>query len=90
MVTIEKLKRGDVVVKIGGSSAYVIDDAELSSIWYGVKYLWSNKVFHSEIHKHALDSDYLKVDFCKNPLNSDEVYAKLMPIARAFGKYGNG
>lgn len=87
---IEKFQRGDVVVKIGDSNAYVVDDAELSSIWYGVKYLWSNKVFHSEIHKYSLDSDYVKVDFCKNPLNSDEVYAKLIPIARAFGKTGNG
>ena len=86
---IEKLQRGDVVVKIGGSNAYVVDDADRSSIWYGVKYLWSNKVFHSEIHKCSLDSDYVKVDFCKNPLNSDEVYAKLMPIARSFGKCGN-
>ena len=82
-------RKGDVVVQIGGSNAYVVDDAELSSIWYGVKYLWSNKVFQGEIHKYSLDSDYVKVDFCKNHLNSDEVYAKLMPIARAFGKWGN-
>ena len=86
----DAFKEGDVVVKIGGSNAYVVDETKLSSIWYGVKYLWSNKVFHSEIHKYSLDSDYVKVDFCKNPLNSDEVYAKLVPIARAFGKTGNG
>ena len=84
-----EFKKGDVVVQIGGSSAYVIVDDELSSIWYSVKYLWSNKVFHSEIHKYSLDFDYVKADFCKNPFDDDSVYEKLMPIAKAFGKLGN-
>lgn len=82
-------KRGDVVVQIGGSNAYVIDGSYQTTMWYSVRYLWSNKVYHSDKSKYDLDSDYVKVDFCKNSRNSDEVYAKLMPIARAFGKWGN-
>ena len=82
-------KRGDVVVQIGGSNAYVICGSYRTGIWYSVQYLWLNKVFHSDVHSDTIDSDYVRVDFCKKPMNSDEVYAKLMPIARAFGKLGN-
>ena len=84
-----EFKKGDVVVQIGGSNAYVISGAYETTMWYSVEYLWSNKVYHTDKSKYDLDSDYVKVDFCKNPLNSDEAYAKLMPIARAFGKWGN-
>ena len=80
-------KRGDMVVQIGGKSAYVV--SRKHGIWYGVEYLWSNKVFHSDIHRYSIDSNYVKVDFCKNPRNSDEVYAKLIRIAKAFGRTAN-
>ena len=42
-----------------------------------------------QVHKTTIDSDYVKVDFCKNPFDDDSVYEKLMPIAKAFGKLGN-
>ena len=82
-------RKGDVVVQIGGSNAYVIDGAYDTTMWYSVQYLWSNKVYHSDKSKYDLDSDYVKVDFCKNPFDDDSVYEKLMPIAKAFGKLGN-
>ena len=84
-----EFKKGDVVVQIGGSNAYVIDGAYDTTMWYSVQYLWSNKVYHADKSKHDLDSDYVKVDFCKNPFDDDSVYEKLMPIAKAFGKWGN-
>jgi hypothetical protein len=85
----KEFRKGDVVVKIGDSNAYVICGSYRTSIWYSVQYLWSNRVFRSDVHIYTIDSDYVKVDFCKDPMNNDEVYAKLMPIARAFGKLGN-
>lgn len=84
-----EFKKGDVVVQIGGSNAYVIDGASDTTMWYSVQYLWSNKVYHADKSKYDLDSDYVKVDFCKNPFDDDSVYEKLMPIAKAFGKTGN-
>lgn len=84
-----EFKKGDVVVQIGGSNAYVIDGAYDTTMWYSVQYLWSNKVYHADKSKYDLDSDYVKVDFCKNPFDDDSVYEKLMPIAKAFGKLGN-
>ena len=82
-------KRGDVVVQIGGSNAYVIDGSYQTTIWYSAKYLWSNKIFHSDVNRRTIDSDYVKVDFCKRVFDDDSVYEKLMPIAKAFGKFGN-
>ena len=82
-------RKGDVVVQIGGSNAYVIDGSYRTTISYSVKYLWSNKIFHSDVNRHTIDSDYVKVDFCKRVFDDDSVYEKLMPIAKAFGKLGN-
>lgn len=85
----KEFRKGDVVVQIGGSNAYVIDGSYQTAIWYSAKYLWNGKVFHSNVHKTTIESDYVKVDFCKNPFDDDSVYQKLMPIAKAFGKWGN-
>lgn len=84
-----EFKKGDVVVQIGGSNAYVIDGSYQTTIWYSAKYLWYGKVFQTQVHKTTIDSDYVKVDFCRNPFDDDSVYEKLMPIAKAFGKLGN-
>lgn len=86
---IEKLQRGDVVVKIGSHNAYVIDGSCQTTDWYSASYLWYGKVFQIQVLKTTIDSDYVKVDFCKNPFDDDSVYEKLMPIAKAFGKRGN-
>ena len=84
-----EFKKGDVVVKIGSHNAYVISGAYDTAIWYSAKYLWSGKVFHTEVHKSTIDSEYVKVDFCKRVFDNDYVYWKLIPIAKAFGKLGN-
>lgn len=84
-----EFRKGDVVVQIGGSNAFVIDGAYETTMWYSVQYLWSNKVFHADKSKFDLDSDYVKVDFCKNPFDDKQVYAKLIRIEKAFEKYGN-
>lgn len=75
-------KRGDVVVQIGGSSAYVV--SRRHGIWYEVKYLWCDEVCESDVHYFSLDSLYVKVDFCKNASDDNVVHDKLMRIARAF------
>ena len=75
-------KRGDVVVQIGGSSAYVV--SRRHGIWYEVKYLWCDGVCRGEVHYFSLDSVYVKVDFCKNTSDDNAVHNKLMHIARAF------
>ena len=84
-----EFKKGDVVVQIGGSNAYVIDGSYQTTDWYSASYLWSGKLFQTQVHKTTIDSDYVKVDFCRNPFDDDSVYEKLMPIAKAFGKWGN-
>ena len=84
-----EFKKGDVVVQIGGSNAYVIDGSYQTTIWYSASYLWNGKVVQTQVHKTTIDSDYVKVDFCKRVFDDDSVYAKLMPIAKAFGKWGN-
>jgi len=78
-----EFKKGDVVVQIGGSNAYVIDGSYETAIWYSVKYLWSGKIFHAEVHKFTIDKDYVKVDFCKRVFDDDYVYWKLIPIVKA-------
>jgi hypothetical protein len=75
-------KRGDVVVQIGGSSAYVV--SRRHGIWYEVKYLWCDGVCRGEVHYFSLDSVYVKVDFCKNASDDNAVHDKLMHIAMAF------
>jgi hypothetical protein len=75
-------KRGDVVVQIGGKSAYVV--SQRHGIWYEVKYLWSGLVCKGAVHYFSLDSVYVKVDFCKNASDDNVVHDKLMRIARAF------
>ena len=75
-------KRGDVVVQIGGSSAYVV--SRRRGIWYEVKYLWCDEVCESDVHYFSLDPLYVKVDFCKNTSDVNVVRDKLMGIASAF------
>jgi hypothetical protein len=84
----DEFKKGDVVVRIGGSNAYVIDGAYQTTIWYSAQYLWNGKLFQTHVHRTTIDSDYVKVDFCRNPFDDKSVYEKLMPIAKAFGKWG--
>ena len=82
-----EFRKGDVVVQIGGKTAYVV--CRRHGIWYEVKYLWSNLVCKGDVHYFSLDSVYVKVDFCKNTSDDDSVYVKLMSIAKAFRKWGN-
>lgn len=83
-----EFRKGDVVVKIGSHNAYVIDGAYDTAIWYSAKYLWDGKVFHTQVHKTTIDSDYVKVDFCKRVFDDDYVYWKLIPIVKAWRKGG--
>ena len=81
-----EFKKGDVVVQIGGSNAYVIDGSYQTTIWYSAKYLWHGKVFQVQVHKTTIDSDYVKVDFCKNVFDDVRVYLKLADIEEALSK----
>lgn len=74
-------KKGDVVVQIGGKSAYVV--SRRHGIWYEVKYLWCDEVCRGEVHYFSLDSVYVKVDFCKNASDDNVVHDKLMRIVKA-------
>ena len=85
---IGNFKNGDVVVKIGGRTAYVVDGTRSNSIWYGVKYLWWDKVVEADIHRFSLDADYVRVDRCV-PSDDRDVHDKLIRIAKAFGRTGN-
>ena len=78
--------RGDVIVKIGGSSAYVVVKPVDDSIWYNLLYLYHGKVFRSYVHRESIDSDYVKIDYCKDPYDCDMVFKKLRQIACKFDK----
>lgn len=85
----DSFKKGDVVVRIGGSNAYVIDGSYQTTDWYSAQYMWNGKLVQTHVHKTTIDSDYVKVDFCRNPFDDGSVYEKLMPIAKAFEKWEN-
>ena len=84
MKTMSEFKRGDVVVEIGGSNAFVISGAYQTTMWYSVQYLWNGQIYHADKSKFDLDSDYVKVDFCKNVFDDNVVHDKLVRIVRAF------
>lgn len=81
-----EFKRGDVVVQIGGSNAYVIDGAYDTTMWYSVQYLWNGQIYHADKSKFDLNSDYVKVDFCENVMDDVRVYLKLAAIEEALSK----
>ena len=81
-----EFKKGDVVVQIGGSNAYVIDGAYDTTMWYGVQYLWNGQIYHADKSKFDLDSDYVKVDFCEDVFDDVRVYLKLAEIEEALSK----
>ncbi len=76
--------RGDVIVQIGGSTTYVVIKPVGDSIWYSLLYLWCGKVVHTDVHRESIDSDYVKVDHCKDPHDFDDVFKKLSQIACKF------
>lgn len=81
-----EFKKGDVVVQIGGSNAYVIDGAYDTTMWYSVQYLWDGQIYHDHKSKFDLDSDYVKVDFCEDVFDDVRVYLKLADLEEALGK----
>lgn len=81
-----EFKKGDVVVQIGGRNAFVIAGAYQTTLWYSVQYLWNGQIYHAYKFKSDLDSDYVKVDFCKNVFDDVRVYLKLAEIEEALSK----
>ena len=84
--------RGDVIVQIGWSSAYVVvcpcivTDGFVKSTWYRLKYLgYGGIVCYTNIPVATIESDYVKVGFCKNISSMEEVCKALNPIEHAFG-----
>ena len=81
-----EFKKGDVIVKIGGNLVYVICGAYQTTIWYSVKCLRNGQVVTSEVYGSAIDSNYVKVDCCKNVFDDVRVYLKLADIEGALSK----
>ena len=81
-----EFKTGDVVVKIGGNLVYVICGAYQTTTWYSVKCLRNGQVVTSEVYRNAIDSNYVKVDFCKNVFDDVRVYLKLADIEEALSR----
>jgi hypothetical protein len=81
-----EFRKGDVIVQIGGNLVYVICGAYQTTIWYGVKCLRNGQVITSEVYRNAIDSNYVKVDFCKNVFDDVRVYLKLADIEEALSK----
>ena len=81
-----EFKKGDVIVQIGGNLVYVICGAYQTTIWYWVKCLRNGQVITSEVYMSAIDSNYVKVDFCKRVFDDECVYWKLKGIEKALNK----
>ena len=81
-----EFKTGDVVVQIGGNLVYVVCGAYQTTTWCSVKCLRNGQVIDSEVYGSAIDSNYVKVDFCKNVFDDVRVYLKLADIEGALSK----
>lgn len=83
-----EFKRGDVVVKIGGSQVYVIDGAYETATWYGITYACGGTLHHSQIDIDLVDDRFVKIDKCKDPWKDNEVALKLNQLADQMEKGG--
>ena len=81
-----EFKTGDVVVQIGGNLVYVICGEYQTTTWCSVKCLRNGQVIDSEVYGSAIDSNYVKVDFCENISDDVRVYLKLADIEEALSK----
>lgn len=81
-----EFKEGDVVAQIGGNLVYVICGEYQTTTWCSVKCLRNGQVVTSEVYGSAIDSNYVKVDFCENIFDDVRVYLKLADIEEALSK----
>ena len=81
-----EFKKGDVVVQIGGNLVYVICGEYQKTTWCSVKCLRNGQVITSEVYGSAIDSNYVKVDFCPNVFDDVRVYLKLSDIEEALSR----
>ena len=81
-----EFKMGDVIVQIGGNLVYVVCGEYQTTTWCSVKCLRNGQVIDSEVYGSAIDSNYVKVDFCKNVFDDVRVYLKLAGIEGALSK----
>lgn len=72
-----EFRKGDVIVRIGGQTAYVVEDAHTDR--YSIMFLIGGNVSHLVLYKTFIDRNFVKVDKC-NPNKHSEVVDKIKDI----------
>ena len=78
-----EFRKGDVIVRIGGQTAYVVEDAH--SDRYSLMFLIGGNVSHLVLYKIFIDRHFVKVDKC-NSNNFSEVIDKVKEVWYNLGK----
>ena len=78
-----EFRKGDVIVRIGGQTTYVVKDAHTDR--YSLMWLLGGKVTYNILYKDFVDRNFVKVDKC-NPNIFSEVIDKVKEIWYNLGK----